>query len=115
MVGEGGLEPPTFHLSRIYSPLPSPLGYSPVWWALPESNQRRPALQAGALPAELRTHDGRGGHSPPQQAHVRKHAHQLHKWDIVVANDTSIVANANHLLRATVNPLLDAKIIHSEE
>ncbi len=61
MVGEGGLEPPTFHLSRIYSPLPSPLGYSPVlWWVLPESNQRRPALQAGALPSELRTHDSRG-------------------------------------------------------
>ena len=55
MVGECGLEPPTFQMSRLYRPLPSPLGYSPIWWVLPELNQRSPALQAGALPAELRT------------------------------------------------------------
>ena len=31
MVGRGGLEPPMFLLSRIYSPLPSPLGYLPIY------------------------------------------------------------------------------------
>lgn len=30
MVGRGGLEPPSFLKSRVYSPLPSPFGYRPI-------------------------------------------------------------------------------------
>ena len=33
LVGRGGLEPPMFLVSRIYSPLPSPLGYRPIWYS----------------------------------------------------------------------------------
>jgi hypothetical protein len=36
--------------------LPEPLGYAPTWWVELELNQRHPALQASALPAELSTH-----------------------------------------------------------
>lgn len=31
MVGRVGLEPTMFHTSRIYSPLPSPFGYRPIY------------------------------------------------------------------------------------
>lgn len=31
-VGEGGVEPPVFLVSQIYSLLPSPLGYSPEFY-----------------------------------------------------------------------------------
>ena len=43
MVGRAGLEPAVFLMSWVYSPLPSPLGYRPIWrsrWGL---NPRPPA------------------------------------------------------------------------
>ena len=56
MVGESGLEPLVFLVSRVYSPLPSPLGYSPIWCRRRASNPRRVGLQPTALPTELPRH-----------------------------------------------------------
>ena len=63
MVGPDGLEPSTPRLSSACS---NQLSYEPkigngfnlwvrgYWWSRPDSNRRRPACKAGALPTELR-------------------------------------------------------------
>ncbi|CEF47239.1 hypothetical protein XFF6166_740003 [Xanthomonas citri pv. fuscans] len=66
VVGLGGLEPPTSPLSGVRS---NHLSYRPKvvslkWWSLSGSNRRPPACKAGALPAELRPHDGTFAYRP---------------------------------------------------
>lgn len=57
MVGQVGVEPTVFLMSRFYRPLQSPaMRTDPYWWNRLESDQRHPGLQPGALPAELQFH-----------------------------------------------------------
>lgn len=57
LVGQVGIEPTVFLMSRFYRPLHSPaMRTDPYWWNRLELNQRHPELQSGALPTELRFH-----------------------------------------------------------
>ena len=66
MVGPDGLEPSTPRLSSACS---NQLSYEPIgnwqcskdrrWWSRTDSNRRHPACKAGALPTELRPHEGK--------------------------------------------------------
>ena len=58
MVDKSGLEPVLTDLLRARHLLAIPLTFAHYWCCLLELNQGHPALQASALPTELRQHIG---------------------------------------------------------